>query len=1051
MDKDKFIKYKSKELKSKGLSNFQSDAVSNSLYMQQGGVYEKTGNTNLTTADINNVRNSVGIQFTPEFVDSYFSKDVNQNLNGQAPTTQTPPIDYSKLPVQDITSDGQWSNRKVWRTQRPEWFLGKKEPIEGQDYTTVPYKQWETYQQSPEYMQYMGQPQMQLGGQVQGMYPSPYATTYPSMFNNFEQNGYVGRPDPITEPDFTNSPFLSTSFTNDPSITQDQLGSQYQFSDEAKRAQMNAPTQATQNQTQYNDTTRYNVLNPYGGVDLESALSYAGQGFGTGNAYQAGLGTGLSVLKGARNFLTGFASGKESDRVKKEQFNDIYNPKINYQYAQEGGKITNSEYLTGQFVTDEGYGNYNVENSEFIKRANTGQVQQVVGEPHTKNGKVAEGVNVNLENGDKVLSNYTKIPAKNIKELKDRYNLNLKKGATFADAQKAYDKKLGIQKETDELSNLIEKFGENTDVKDETTRRLNDMAVSKQIEASKEKLDLLNAPQSMMFEDLFKIQESIPKKSNGNVLLDDSGNPIQEVIKTKQQGGLVEDLAEKFGISVERAQELIKLQEGGQPVSQEEIPQDQQTQPNPEQVMQFIAESLQQGAQPEQILQQLIEGGLPQDVATQFIQEVIGQSQQQAPPVEEQVVAQQGGEKKYMQEAGTGFSFATRYAPPIAGYDVTGKSVVNKDRLTGVEPIQTYTGSGYGQQMANIEDLINVHSWYFDTPAKKEAFREAAKKEGSQPEVREFQVAYNKEILDRAKKAGVPTSETNNIIKEVGFTEEGARKLDGLVGAFTSTRPLYSFEKAKDGEVKVIETPVVTNKEPNVINRNITKGVVPLFPDDLRLAPSALNPIYKEQIALPRAEPVKLTTEPFLASQEAQRQADVARVQASGLSPAQQEALLSQGLATSQLSANDAIAKTEMANQANLAQTEQFNLNQRAKENITNAQFNQQYQNQVLGGINAYERDWRNYYTEGNLQNRQNYKDVEAINLLNAQNENYQYIPGAGVQYLPSQTTNLALPSLSTDVYSNMTPEQVEAYKRKKIAEARAQASKGYTTTIKTV
>jgi len=147
----------------------------------------------------------------------------------------------------------------------------------------------------------------------------------------------------------------------------------------------------------------------------------------------------------------------------------------------------------------------------------------------------------------------------------------------FADAQKAYDKKLGIQKETDELSNLIEKFGKNTDVKDETTRRLNDMAVSKQIEASKEKLDLLNAPQSMMFEDLFKIQESIPKKSNGNVLLDDSGNPIQEVIKTKQQGGLVEDLAEKFGISVERAQELIKLQEGGQPVSQEEIPQDHLT------------------------------------------------------------------------------------------------------------------------------------------------------------------------------------------------------------------------------------------------------------------------------------------------------------------------------------------------------------------------------------------------------------------------------------------------------------------------------------------
>ena len=98
------------------------------------------------------------------------------------------------------------------------------------------------------------------------------------------------------------------------------------------------------------------------------------------------------------------------------------------------------------------------------KRADSGQVQEVVGEPHIKNGKKAEGVTATLNEGDKVLSNYVKIPPKDIKELKDRYQLSLKKGATFADAQKAYDKKLGISKVTEELASYIEKLGKNAGI-----------------------------------------------------------------------------------------------------------------------------------------------------------------------------------------------------------------------------------------------------------------------------------------------------------------------------------------------------------------------------------------------------------------------------------------------------------------------------------------------------------------------------------------------------------------------------------------------------------
>jgi len=1062
-----------------------------------------------------------------------------------------------------------------------------------------------------------------------GQYPSPYAMTYPSIVNNFTSTPYVGKPE-IPQYDFNGSPFTSQSATP----ATNYLDSQYQFSGQdlnlTEQQRQQLTNQIAGNQPQYNDITRYNIVNPYSGVDLESSLNYAGQGFGSGNNFQGGLGAGLSVLKGARSFLTGYASGKESDRVRKEQFNDIYNPKINYQYAQEGGtywldfdlagqkkdfntfnkpdnihikdnrtkrattnkpinpnkdlitgnyptqrfnevieiakgrgmsredidrlaaiamaetgmgkadsnigrvlnyagdaqgfvdayqekmntanrlnlkkeedkiqvyngrgkvfsnteknehgfnmqkiygvpipeegidmkknplygknvldienvlksnpeynnyinsyynpftamqqggEIKNSDVLTGKYLTDQVMPNYNVESGEFVKKADTGNVQEVVGEKHIKNGKIGEGVDVRLDGGDKVLSDYTKIPAKNIKELKERYDLKLKKGATFSDAQKQYDKKLGIQKETDFLSGLIEKFGKNSNIEDETTRRLNEIALSKEIETSKAKLDMLSNPQSMVFDDLFSIQESIPKKGDGTQIFDENGKEVAQQGKNYQQGGEISNIAAKYGISEERAQELLAMQEGGTP--------EQPTSSDQEQIMNFIAQALSQGSSPEEVLKELVSQGIDQNTATQMVQGVMQQLQQ---PAEGDVPMAQEGTQ-------AGFSFSTRYTPTIPGYDVSGNSIVNQDMLQNVEQTQPFTGTGYGAQMRNVEDTINLHKWYFDTEAKKQAFRDAVKKEGQQPEILKFQNAYNKELRKRAEEAGISKTETNNIINQVGFSGRGVQQFDGKFGAFSSTRPLYDFKKANGDEIKVEEKVVVDGK-PVVEQRNIIKNVLPLLPDDLRLAPSALDPLYKEQITLGRLDPTKQTVEPYLAEQERQRGTDVARVQASGLPPQAQEALLSQGLASSQMASNDAISKIESFNAQNQAQIDQYNLGQRSKEDLTNSQFNQQYEQQVLGGLNNYENNWRSYYNEQNLQNRQNYKDIENINMINSQNENFQYVPGVGLQYINTPKTNLALPSLNENAYLSMTPEQIDAYKKSQIAKSRLQGTK---------
>ena len=126
--------------------------------------YQKSGDRVIAQQDVDRINKNTSIQFTPDFAKSYFS-------TASTPIAPKQAVDYSQMPVLDITSDGQWSDRKVWRNQRPEWFVGKQEPMEGRDYTTVPYKQWGEYQKGQEYQKFSGNNQqlaeMQQGGKIE--------------------------------------------------------------------------------------------------------------------------------------------------------------------------------------------------------------------------------------------------------------------------------------------------------------------------------------------------------------------------------------------------------------------------------------------------------------------------------------------------------------------------------------------------------------------------------------------------------------------------------------------------------------------------------------------------------------------------------------------------------------------------------------------------------------------------------------------------------------------------------------------------------------------
>ena len=365
-----------------------------------------------------------------------------------------------------------------------------------------------------------------------------------------------------------------------------------------------------------NDINRIQLANPYGGVSLENALYFGARGFGEGNAWKGALGSLTAGLKAARIGMSGYAAGKEQNRVQDYMRNQLYKPNTNYNYGQvgqnatylfqEGGKVpTNAEMLTGAFITDQPNPNVKIEDAEFVKNSQTGQIQKAVGDKHeAKSG----GIPVNLPPQSKILSDYTKIGAKNAKELKEKYDITLKASDTFAKAMDKVNKKIGITELIQEEKEYSEKFEKQMKSSiDKKTKDVNLNFLAKELEEiEKEKLQL-QPIQDQAFEEIFRLQEMIPKKSDGKTLL-------------KQEGGYAPNVIEyskKYGITPQRVMEL--MQDGG--FSQSEQMPEQQGQE--EQLMQAVVQMLEQGATPEEVMQQLLEMGVPEEMGAQMIQSVM--------------------------------------------------------------------------------------------------------------------------------------------------------------------------------------------------------------------------------------------------------------------------------------------------------------------------------------------------------------------------------------------------------------------------------------------
>lgn len=213
-------------------------------------------------------------------------------------------------------------------------------------------------------------------------------------------------------------------------------------------------------------------------------------------------------------------------------------------FFQNGGQ--KKEDYTGQYEFENKNGdkvNAEIENGEFI--FDEKGIRKAIGKTHEKGG-----IQTELSDGAKILSDHLKIGAEYAKKLKNILGTDIKATDTFAKVLDKFGKTSGlyaINEKLEDLVSVMEKQEEK--VKDENTSNLNLGFLTKQVKKETENKAPIEKEREGLFEVLFNLQEASKKEQQ----------QYTEEKPKMQMGGTIRDMALKYNISEERATELLKL------------------------------------------------------------------------------------------------------------------------------------------------------------------------------------------------------------------------------------------------------------------------------------------------------------------------------------------------------------------------------------------------------------------------------------------------------------------------------------------------------------
>lgn len=176
-------------------------------------------------------------------------------------------------------------------------------------------------------------------------------------------------------------------------------------------------------------------------------------------------------------------------------------------YLYKNGGVKELE-LAGRYQTEmKGETNAELEGGEWI--IDSQGLRQVEGKSHARGG-----VDLNLEGGTMILSNYSKIGSELSKQLSKEYDVKIGAKDTYAKALEKVYNKIGLGKLNEEHASLIKKLDKQADTKDETTLEKNAEYLSNKLHEKEQEKAPLEEQAMGVFNTLFESQESKKNKNN---------------------------------------------------------------------------------------------------------------------------------------------------------------------------------------------------------------------------------------------------------------------------------------------------------------------------------------------------------------------------------------------------------------------------------------------------------------------------------------------------------------------------------------------------------
>lgn len=203
------------------------------------------------------------------------------------------------------------------------------------------------------------------------------------------------------------------------------------------------------------------------------------------------------------------------------------------------------------------------------------------------------------------------------------------------------------------------------------------------------------------------------------------------------------------------------------------------------------------------------------------------------------------------------------------------------------------------------------------------------------------------------------------------------------------------------------------------------RNVIPMFPIVEDMPPSAALIPRNDQVRFNRMNPVTRTPEASIAAINSQT--NFLNEQAFLNNPNIAPFLTANTLASTQGAVNRAIAETDTYNAEAIGRVNAYNLQADTKEQLTNIDLANNYEKRLFSTLSNQEADWRRFFTNRQLQNKQNWMDVNNLNLNNAMFDNFQS-DGSNI-YFQNPTTYQNQNDSFINWYRGLTPEEQLQYR----------------------